>query len=321
VRIRKKPGTRSAKEKVKGKISPKPQASKIQGKSSPHPRKTRVKTKSPKNFFPQNEKPLSLYLSPKFGAVQKTHSGANFSLDREIVNSVGGVLRKGTARPRRQPRELTRMDKQHDFLQALSRRTKGQAGRKRKTDRDSAVIWADQCERWLLRHKGEIDWSRPAKEIEDELKTILQTDPPRRYSRIRERILQAVRDPQFRRKKSPWAKINFIADSVGCLDTPSLRYSRNLVQEERKRERLRIVSCEFYIRCSCGYKGPTESGSCPECKSGVTLDKLPEPLNSALVVLREMIDAEALDIWEELEQRVPRLPAMDPPPPKKPLVN
>ncbi len=88
-------------------------------------------------------------------------------------------------------------------------------------------------------------------------------------------ILALIRDPKF--PKRPEARINFLADSLGGRPNLSLRTSRDISEKERARQRRKsqhhIIRHEFYIECSCGYKGPARNNACPKCGAeiGVSL--------------------------------------------------
>ena len=82
-----------------------------------------------------------------------------------------------------------------------------------------------------------------------------------------ELILQIVRDPKFPAVRST-SQIHFLADSLGGQGLVKPRRSREICTEERGRVRHVIVRQEYYIECSCGYKGPALDGACRECGTG-----------------------------------------------------
>jgi hypothetical protein len=71
-------------------------------------------------------------------------------------------------------------------------------------------------------------------------------------------ILKVIHDPKFPKRPKP--QIYFIADSLAGRCWVSARSSRDICAKERARERAksphRILRKEFYVECSCGYKGP-----------------------------------------------------------------
>jgi hypothetical protein len=81
-----------------------------------------------------------------------------------------------------------------------------------------------------------------------------------------ELILEVVRDPNFPRRDRQ-AQIRFLADSIAGFDTFTPRSSRDICERERARinRAHRIISYEYYIECSCGYKGTSRNHACPTC--------------------------------------------------------
>jgi hypothetical protein len=78
-------------------------------------------------------------------------------------------------------------------------------------------------------------------------------------------ILELVKDPKFPKRQK--ARINFLADSLAGLGLVSPRRSRDICTEERTRIKntSHILRYEFYVECSCGYKGHSMNHACPEC--------------------------------------------------------
>jgi hypothetical protein len=82
-----------------------------------------------------------------------------------------------------------------------------------------------------------------------------------------ELILKIRNDPKFPRVRSA-SQIRFMADSLGGQGYVTPRRSREICAEERAKKRHFIVRREFYIECSCGYKGPALDGACRDCGTG-----------------------------------------------------
>jgi len=82
-----------------------------------------------------------------------------------------------------------------------------------------------------------------------------------------ELILKIVRDPKFPAVRSA-SQIHFLADSLAGQGFVKPRRSREICAEERSKVRHVIVRQEYYIECSCGYKGPALDGACRECGTG-----------------------------------------------------
>lgn len=85
-------------------------------------------------------------------------------------------------------------------------------------------------------------------------------------------ILALMRDPKF--PKRPEGRINFLADSLGGRPSLSLRTSRDICERERARQRRKsrhhIIRHEFFIECSCGYKGPARDNACRKCGAEIS---------------------------------------------------
>ena len=81
-------------------------------------------------------------------------------------------------------------------------------------------------------------------------------------------ILKVVRDPKFPKRQR--ARINFLADSVAGVGLVTPRRSRDICAKDRKERTIReqahrILRYEFYIECSCDYRGHSADHACPEC--------------------------------------------------------
>jgi hypothetical protein len=83
-------------------------------------------------------------------------------------------------------------------------------------------------------------------------------------------ILQVIKDPKFPKRKQE-AQINFLADSIAGYGTFTPRSSRDICERERMRinQMHRILAYEYYVRCSCGYKGPSHNHACPKCEAQI----------------------------------------------------
>lgn len=78
---------------------------------------------------------------------------------------------------------------------------------------------------------------------------------------LRERTFPKTRDTQ----------IKFLADSLAGWGEISPRRSRDLCAEARARSArtTHILRYEFYVVCSCGYKGPSLNHACQKCGAGI----------------------------------------------------
>jgi len=82
-----------------------------------------------------------------------------------------------------------------------------------------------------------------------------------------ELILKILKNPKFPRARST-SQVHFLADSLGGQGLVTPRRSREICAEERAKKKYVIVRREFYIECSCGYKGPALDGRCRDCGTG-----------------------------------------------------
>ncbi len=76
-------------------------------------------------------------------------------------------------------------------------------------------------------------------------------------------ILRVLRDPKFPKRPEP--QRNFLADSLAGRGLISPRRSRDICEQERKKKVHLIIRQDYYIECTCRYKGPALHGSCPKC--------------------------------------------------------
>jgi hypothetical protein len=82
-------------------------------------------------------------------------------------------------------------------------------------------------------------------------------------------ILAVLKERGF--PKRQWARINFLADSIAARGVVTPRRSRDICASERARVKRahHVVRWEFYIECSCGYKGPSKEHGCPKCETKI----------------------------------------------------
>jgi len=82
-------------------------------------------------------------------------------------------------------------------------------------------------------------------------------------------ILSILQYPKFPRTQR--GRINFLADSAAALGRVSTRRSRDICAAARAaaRKKGKIIRYEFYVECSCGYKGNSFGHACPICKAAI----------------------------------------------------
>ncbi|MGA8621597.1 MAG: hypothetical protein WB660_24125 [Candidatus Sulfotelmatobacter sp.] len=83
--------------------------------------------------------------------------------------------------------------------------------------------------------------------------------------------LQVLQEPTLPKRREPLQR--FLADSLAGVGVVTPRRSRDICARERaKRKRAHhILRFEFYIECSCGYKGHSNNHACPKCEAEILL--------------------------------------------------
>ncbi len=92
--------------------------------------------------------------------------------------------------------------------------------------------------------------------------------------------LATIRDPRFPKRREP--QIDFLAESLAGVGVVRPRRSRDICAQERakaKREQSapRIERYEFYVECSCGYRGPSRDHACAKCGAKIDFGFSPFP--------------------------------------------
>jgi hypothetical protein len=90
---------------------------------------------------------------------------------------------------------------------------------------------------------------------------------------IADLVLKVLQDPRFPKRRQ--AQINFLADSLAGRGLVSPRRSRDIRQQDRDKKFHYIIRQDYYIECTCRYKGPALHGRCPKCGTGEV--SLPPP--------------------------------------------
>ncbi len=80
-------------------------------------------------------------------------------------------------------------------------------------------------------------------------------------------VLEVIREPKFPKRPEPQA--NFLADSLAARGRVSPRRSRDLCEQARRPPRTRIVRYEYFVECTCGYKGHSLNHGCPKCQAPI----------------------------------------------------
>lgn len=123
--------------------------------------------------------------------------------------------------------------------------------------------------RWILDQVWERLWPVLSKASNEEEVTRAFQEGADSYHRqfvpgLAKLVLQTLREPTFpqRRKK---AQVNFLADSLAGLGNVTPRRSRDICTSERAKVEHHIIRYEYYIQCSCGYRGSSQDHACPRC--------------------------------------------------------
>jgi len=95
-----------------------------------------------------------------------------------------------------------------------------------------------------------------------------------------------IREKKF--PKRPRAQIEFLANSLAGLPSVEPRTSRDIcakhLAEQKAKSPHKILRKEFYVECSCGYKGPALNDACRKC--GAQISFLPGLLHGIGLFLR-----------------------------------
>jgi len=91
-------------------------------------------------------------------------------------------------------------------------------------------------------------------------------------------ILEVLREKTLPIRRKP--QVNFLADSLAGLGVVRPRRSRDICAAERAKalREHHILRYEYYVECSCGYKGPSKDHACRKC--GAKINQVFLQLNS-----------------------------------------
>ncbi len=130
---------------------------------------------------------------------------------------------------------------------------------------------ADNYRVWLARLWNELGVPLLVSDTEDDVIKAFQTALPgnNEFPPLAQLILKIIKDPKFPKRQK--ARINFLADSVAGLGLVTARRSRDICAEERTAtaNTHQILRYEFYVECSCGYKGLSQNHACRKCGADI----------------------------------------------------
>jgi hypothetical protein len=132
---------------------------------------------------------------------------------------------------------------------------------------------SDNYRVFLARLWSDLETPLVAAQTEDDVIKAFQTASPGNdeFPRLAALILRVIRDPKFPKRKK--ARINFLADSIAGIGMVTPRRSRDICAEKRTEaaQTHQILRYEFWVECSCGYKGRSENHGCKKCGAEVYL--------------------------------------------------
>jgi hypothetical protein len=90
--------------------------------------------------------------------------------------------------------------------------------------------------------------------------------------RLAEDILEVIREDKFPKRTK--TQIRFLANSLAGRPNVAPRTSRDIcakgLAEEKARSPHKILRKEFYVECSCGFKGPALNDACRKCGAQIS---------------------------------------------------
>jgi hypothetical protein len=157
------------------------------------------------------------------------------------------------------------------FSSAATNQTKSKRGRRRMLPQDTVTGHADNYERELNEVWETLEMpllnSKTSHEVTEAFKKFAEYCAGDFVPRLSSDILSLLSDPDFPQRALP--RTRFLARSLGGMPTLSFRRSRDICEEvgrkEKRKSPHRILRREFYIECSCGYRGPALNDGCRKC--------------------------------------------------------
>jgi hypothetical protein len=126
---------------------------------------------------------------------------------------------------------------------------------------------ADNHRNWLERNWNDLGTLVLKAQSEQEITNALQSRDSGKEELLplAPLILKVLNFPKFPKRKK--AQIKFLADSIAGGGKVSPRRSRDICTKQRAADAKRnhILRYEYWIECSCGYKGRSEYHRCKKC--------------------------------------------------------
>lgn len=147
----------------------------------------------------------------------------------------------------------------------LPRRPRGRPGIRRSLVRSNADQYQMLLsQHWKILEKPLLQAKTPG-EVTTAFREVPEIQRVHFVPSLAKLILEVLGERHF--PKTRKAQSRFLADSLGARGKRSPRRSRDICAEERKNVVHWIIRRDFYIECTCGYKGPAVRGACPKCKT------------------------------------------------------
>ena len=132
-------------------------------------------------------------------------------------------------------------------------------------------VWVRSCadnhRNWLERNWKDLSIPLLAAQSEQRITNALQScdSGKEEFLPLVPLILRVLKSPNFPKRKN--SQIKFLADSIAGGGTVTPRRSRDICAKERAADvnKHYIVRYEYWIECSCGYKGRSENQCCKKC--------------------------------------------------------
>jgi hypothetical protein len=177
----------------------------------------------------------------------------------------------GSAKKRRKSHRQTGKKALDAFSSAVTNQSKSNRGRHRMLPWDTVTGRASNYERQLNevweRLESHLLNSKTSDEVTAAFKQFAEPYAGDFVPSLSSDILSLLNEPDFPQRALPRTK--FLARSLGGRSTLSFRRSRDICEDADKEEKHksphRILRREFYIECSCGYRGPAVDDGCRKC--------------------------------------------------------
>lgn len=145
----------------------------------------------------------------------------------------------------------------------------GKRGRGRPGFVDPAWVrsCADNRRSWLEMNWNDLGISLLTAQSEQQITNALQSSDSGKEELLplASLILKVLKFSRFPKRKN--AQIKFLADSIAGGGKVSPRRSRDICAQQRAADaqRHQILRYEYWIECTCGYKGRSENHGCRKC--------------------------------------------------------